>query len=495
MHEPVECYISTIVEVVAVLYYFFIALAANSTNLMYQVKICLKELDTTLSQNDTSFFDMIGKDVDNCYQLHIETYKEALDIVSKMQLQVQATGQAVQIITNIIACLIIINAGNILGRKRMLLIALVGYFIYHINFILNWYYRDASIWWMLTGACFANLFGARPVLVVTFIMYIKDVTSEKWRTTRLNCIGVIELLTGSFAVISSGWVLYSPNMKDKGPDGNDYYGFYAVFVCALVINLIAVIWTIFVLKETNTSNEVLSLGKIFATNNITESFKYIFMQREDRSRWIVLCLICLFYLINIVLEILFLGPSLLLYFQGLGWSYAQFTTLVGINGIVLIIGCATLAPFLMLKLCWADMTIGMAASAMLAAQISAYIFCPYGNYYVPYIGMFFTLLCGTMLAVVKSTLTKIIPPMEITKVMAVVGIAQALSAIGAPIASLIFSASVDGCKNLQIFQNADGAKNWCSTTFLWIALLSGLISSVLYFLVGRGIKRRQHNTT
>ena len=221
-------YIHTGVEVVVFFYIFFFTMAQSSSNLMYQVKICFKELKDTLEKGDASFYNRIGNDTDNCFHLQEASYKDALEIVSKKQSNITAVALFLQMVPCAIACLIMVNAGHILGRKNLLVTALIGYFIYHVNFILNWYYLYESIWWMLMES-WHEVLGGRPVMIVTCLMYVSDISSDETRSIRMNFIGMAEMVAMSLGTLASGQILGASFVKNKGPDGEDFYGFYVVF--------------------------------------------------------------------------------------------------------------------------------------------------------------------------------------------------------------------------------------------------------------------------
>ena len=482
-------YIRLSIEVVALFYYFLVTLGQVSSGLMYQVKICLFEIIETLGKNDTSFWIKIEMDKDNCFHLQEPKFKDALDIVAKKQSDVTSVGLALQIIPNAIASLILVNAADLIGRKHILLIVFSGYIIHSISFIVNWYYVEVSYWWMLME-CWHQLFGGRAVLTVALMLYVSDVTPDKWKSIRFNCLSLIELSSTAFAVIASGWILDPEIMSNHGEDmdgdgfGDDFYGFYTVYGVALILNVLAIVWTIFVLKETNSSSEKLTLKKVFNPTKMTESFKCMIKRRENGSTWIILSLMVMYYIVCVQYDGLYLSPSLFLYFEGLGWSYSQFTTLFGINGVMIMIGILTIIPFLILKLHWTDMTIGFWGCFFYAGSAFVFIISPYGNEYIPYIAVVCNMFSGACLPMVKSSLTKIIPKEELPSLFAVVGMLQALSAIGAPISNIIYSASINWCNT------EEEEKDWCSTTFIWTGFIALFVNCVLFIFTRLGIKSK-----
>ena len=54
-----------------------------------------------------------------------------------------------QVIPAAISTLIMVNAADLIGRKRLFIFPLFGYIVYNVSFLCNWFLTGSS-WWVLT---------------------------------------------------------------------------------------------------------------------------------------------------------------------------------------------------------------------------------------------------------------------------------------------------------------------------------------------------------
>ena len=63
-----------------------------------------------------------------------------------------------QVIPAAISTLIMVNAADLIGRKRLFIFPLFGYIVYNVSFLCNWFLTGSS-WWVLTKPfCFSGRF-------------------------------------------------------------------------------------------------------------------------------------------------------------------------------------------------------------------------------------------------------------------------------------------------------------------------------------------------
>ena len=113
-----------------------------------------------------------------------------------------------------------------------------------------------------------------------------------------------------------------------------------------------------------------------------------------------------------------------------------------LSGVILV-GCLTIIPLLLIKFKLSDMTIGLVATI---ANISncVIVFCtPYKNTWVPYVGTLMMLTQGFTSTAIKSTLTKVVKTEEVMQVLAFLGITLPVNILGPPAFNLIYRASLD----------------------------------------------------
>ena len=223
-----------------------------------------------------------------------------------------------------------------------------------------------------------------------------------------------------------------------------YNGFTSVYTIASFLILGCILQIVFFVKDTKPpSKEGVTMSELMSTERIKESMQTVFKKRKDGSRNVILALCVAYFFMAINYGGIFISGSLWLYFQKLGWEYVQFTTYLGILSGVILIGCLTIIPFLLIKLKMSDMTIALVATI---ANISncALMFCtPYNNTWVPYVGTVMMLTQGFTSTAIKSTLTKVVRTEEVMQVLAFLGITLPINILGPPAFNLIYRASLD----------------------------------------------------
>ena len=250
------------------------------------------------------------------------------------------------------------------------------------------------------------------------------------------------------------------------------------------------LYIVFCVKESKDKSKIkASISVIFSTHEVKKSLSCVLKKRNDGSRVPILILCTSYFLMSVHYGGIFLGGSLWLYFQKLSWEYSEFTTFLGVNAGTIFIGCLTLVPILIIKFKMADMTLAILATLCNIVSGIFMLVTPYDNHWMPYIGTVFQLLSGIVSTSIKSTMTKIVQPDEITHVMAFLGMTLPFSIFGPPIFNLIYGASLSfkACNDVEM-----DSKDWCTGTFITVGLGFLLINIILYSYVRRYCQKRQY---
>ena len=278
-----------------------------------------------------------------------------------------------------------------------------------------------------------------------------SIPPTKCRTKRIILLGLLELFGSGLGTFIAGFILDAKNLvatpnSTVTIDTEEfvYNGFTSVYVIASILILGCILQIVFFVKDTKPpSKEGVKMSEMMSTERIKESMGTVFKKREDSSRNVILALCVAYFFMAINYGGIFISGSLWLYFQKLGWEYVQFTTYLGVLSGVILIGCLTIIPVLLLKLKLSDMTIALVATT---ANISncALMFCtPYKNTWLPYVGTVTMLTQGFTSTAIKSTLTKVVRTEEVMQVLAFLGITLPLNILGPPAFNLIYRASLD----------------------------------------------------
>jgi MFS family permease len=346
-----------------------------------------------------------------------------LEDVQKRASIISAVALGLQILPAAISTLIMVNAADLIGRKKLFILPLFGYLIYNLNFLCNWFIAGSS-WWMIVEAVHEFL-GGRHVITVVGVLYITDITTVENRTRRLNILGLLELFGSGVGVYLAGFILDAKNVIGS-PDSENiseqtefvYNGFTSVYVIASILTISCILPIIFFVKESRPRSQGdVTLAKILSTESMKASINTVMRDRHDGSRGIILCLCVAYFFVAVNYGGIYLSGSLWLFLQKLSWQFSEYTSYVGANAGVVLVGCTTLVPFLMAKARLQDMTFALLAT--LGSIINGIIiFCtPYNNHWVPYLGFPVNLLTGIVATCIKSTLTKVVEPKDVTQVL------------------------------------------------------------------------------
>ena len=223
-----------------------------------------------------------------------------------------------------------------------------------------------------------------------------------------------------------------------------YNGFTSVYTIASILIVGCILQIVFFVKDTKPPpKERIKVSELMSTERIKESMRTVFKKREDSSRNVILALCLAYFFMAINYGGIFISGSLWLFFQKLGWEYVQFTTYLGILSGVILIGCLTVIPLLLVKFKLSDMTIALVAT-LAAITNCVLMFCtPYNNTWVPYVGTVMMLTQGFTSTAIKSTLTKVVRTEEVMQVLAFLGITLPINILGPPAFNLIYRASLD----------------------------------------------------
>jgi len=499
------------IEPFCFVYFLAITMASAGSGFLYPVKVCLEEFGDYVWYKEA--LESVGlqfrrnveqrivclKLEDNAYLDIVQDIRKTnenplIDDVQARVSVISAVALFMQFIPAAFATLIMLNAADKIGRKNLFILPLVGHLIYNLSFLLNWYIQG-SPWW-LTFEAIHEFLGGRHVISIAAVLYITDITDIENRTKRINFLGLLELFGSGVGVFLAGFILDAKNIiGSPGPDPGQetkefiYNGFLSLYVISSILLVGCILQVVFFVKETKeVCHDKLILSSLFSVREIRKSVGCVLKKRVDGSRGIILLMCAAFFFVSLHYAGIFLGGSLWLYFQKLNWTYSQFTSFLGVNSSVILIGCLTIMQILIVKFKLADMTLAIIASICNIVFGTVLFVTPYGNHWLPYIGLPFSLLCGIVGTAIKSTVTKIVDPSEITQVLAFFGMTLPLGIFGPPIFNLIYGASLS-------FQSCDGvhsgSKDWCTGTFIMVGVSFMFINIIIYIYARKFCQRKE----
>ena len=457
------------------LFFLSISLASSGTGLLYPVKVCQEDFQdylwysdklhilgqtfrhgveqriVCLKLEDNEYLDVIreffGPDCDSGRGVNVTITPDPnnpdftlpfcdifggnvtasenplLDDVQKRVSDISSVALGIQFFPAAISTFFLVNAADLIGRKKLFIIPLFGYLLYNLSFLCNWFIAGSS-WWMIFAAVHEFL-GGRHVITVVGVLYITDITTVENRTRRLNILGLLGLFGSGAGTFLAGFILDAKNVIGFPNSENIseqtefvYNGFTSVYVLASILTIGCILQIIFFVKESRPSSQGdVTLARILSTESQKKSINTVMRNRHDGSRGIILCLCVAYFFVAVSYAGIYLSGTLWHFFQKLSWEFSEYTSYVGGTSAMVLVGCTTLVPFLLVKARLQDMTLALLAT--LSSIINyAIIFCtPYNNHWVPYLGFPVNLLTGIVATCIKSTLTKVVEPKDVTQVL------------------------------------------------------------------------------
>jgi len=493
------------IEPYLMLYFFSITLASTASAILYPVKVCLNDYKNYFEYYPYSLMGLpynksLHKEV--CFHLEdnqliqgIEasmnqsiSSNQLLDDVQSRAAFISAMALCLQIVPAALATLIMMNIADIVGRKILFMIPICGYFVYNASFMVNWALEDMSSWFLVLEFLHEFL-GGRHVITALAILYISDITPLESRTFRLNIVALIELSFSAIGTGIAGFILEANNIMGDPGEGKDYNGFYSVYGIATCLQIISIMYMMFMVKETVVETKAMSLKQAFSLTQVKETFGVTFRQRKDGSRVAIVTVVLSYLLVAMNYGGTWLSNCMYFYLQKMGWDVSQYTLFVSLNGIMVLIGCLTIINFLIGYVKIDDLTLGMIGQFAVIFGYLILLSTPYGNHWVPFIAMLANLFSGGVGTACKSYLCKLVPVEELSSVLAIFGMTLPLAALGPPLYNMIYKASIDSelCKNVE-----QGSKDWCTTTFLMFGVCVVATTFIIFSVLKLKFKSVHH---
>lgn len=348
------------------------------------------------------------------------------------------------------------------GRKWLIVFACFGYIFNNGVFIINtiWFYELKAEY--LLFECLQDFTGGYVVFFLACYSYIADVTTRESRTKRMA------FLDGLFPAGFFTGMAMSGFIKDQ-------IGYLGNFSLGIGSALIAMFYAAIFLKDsrklrpkevqdqidmlanmvekkdqtsTNTAREKrgkFAFTSLFDVRNVKSGFQAVFKRREHHLRSFLLLLgICF------ILEIFLIngkGPTQYLYFRRkFGWDIKQFGLYIGLYGFVGMFAQYVAVPFLSGTMKLHDTTIGLIALLTCAIQQVMVCFVPAGKEFewIIYLAGLISFLSVTITTTCRSMVTKCVGPLEVGKVLGVMGAFQAAVPLASsPVYAYLYKATVE----------------------------------------------------
>jgi PCFT/HCP family folate transporter-like MFS transporter 1/3 len=167
------------------------------------------------------------------------------------------------------------------GRKMLIMIPFLGYFLYCISFIVNIYFFDQLVVEFLWFESISSFFGGYALMFLGAYGYIADTTSLKSRTIRIAVMDGMFSVAETIGSFINGYVYAALG----------YYGSFGIASACYMLGLVTVFFTVHNKKNPDENG---TKPKILDVRNVLESFKVLSKPRAGSMRHIVIILVICF---------------------------------------------------------------------------------------------------------------------------------------------------------------------------------------------------------
>lgn len=321
------------------------------------------------------------------------------------------------------------------GRKKVLNLVTSGYtvsmgLIAAVSYTAD-YIKPVSPWLYYIAQLPGTFCGGMATFSSLSMCYIIDLTDEDSRSRRFMALELVIFVGVLFAFASSSFILKATNPTTV---------FAISFACILIGTLSQMIFV----KEPVAVKEGVSvkdqLKEIFTLTRVKDLYLTCTKSRPLRYRRILVTLASVMVIIAIVIQ----GTQTVFYYfvrQAFGWTQQSLTFYTSAVMMVEIIGSIVVMSVLKPLLCLPDLT--LASMSMMSALVDALIKLFATETYHFYIAAATSILKLTAAPMIRTTMSTIVEPDEVSKVYSLLTAFESISSlVSAPIYKAIYSATL-----------------------------------------------------
>ena len=179
-----------------------------------------------------------------------------------------------QVVPSLISAPLIGRWSDVGGRKRAMVIPIIGYLIGSLIWIYVTY-TNSKLWYLLLGEFFLGVTGDFSALLAVCNAYLADITSERERTFRLILVGItIELGTGASQIIVGYLVVRQ--------------GFGVPFWFIVAAMLISLLYISFLMQESREKTGEFKDLELFNNRLLDDIYGMFMRYGKERRRQMIL---------------------------------------------------------------------------------------------------------------------------------------------------------------------------------------------------------------
>lgn len=314
------------------------------------------------------------------------------------------------------------------GRKFLIVFPLIGYALYNIWFLINVIFFETFVVEYLMLEFIQFWFGGYMCLFLGLYSYVSDISPVNTRTARIALVD---------------FVFFTGLAIGSGVSGKIYtnFGYVAIYAPAAILQILAIVYALIFVKETHvlkaqkegfvqnsnsnseeqpassSSNNDVSLKKIFSLNHAKESFGVAFRKRQGGVRHIIIILISLFGLYSFANGII--GVNNQFARKRFEWENSQvfneaYAQLQSIGTVFNLFAIGFLMPIMTQVLKMRDLSItGLCVTSSLLGIVTILWA---DTFELWYLANFFRMFSDVVTVGIRSALTKIVGEKDVGKV-------------------------------------------------------------------------------
>ena len=163
------------------------------------------------------------------------------------------------------------------GRKKVLMVAVLGETLNAIGFFMNAWYFSAPIPFIFIGSIVTGLCGNFAAILMSVLAYVGDVTTEYTRTIRITILDALIFLASIISLFTGGVML-------------EKLGFLYVYALDIVLYILIIVYMFF-LKESYYPTEEIKIRDVFCGNKLMDYVRLFTQERVNYYRVKVIVLL------------------------------------------------------------------------------------------------------------------------------------------------------------------------------------------------------------
>ena len=260
---------TTIVEPILWAYMFCIAISTPLQTQLVYLKTCLGHFNSSYCKTIVHSKN--------------ETYQAQQNILQKETAEWDMYLDAIKMTPVLISMLVFTAYFDKVGRKKVMILPIIGGTLSSINLILNSYFIHWPIQILFIGTFLDGICGQSASMLASLFAYVGDTTSIEMRTKRAVILESMSFLGGLIGHPTSGVILQS-------------YGFTPTFLLLFSMFIFQIVYWMFLKESYPPQSKEPSVTLKTPKKWFSQIFRVLWRKRKDNGRKLLVVLFTIFLL-------------------------------------------------------------------------------------------------------------------------------------------------------------------------------------------------------